>query len=252
MKGTSDAVIYHGDAIKALGDGKIGGYLVRFSTEKDPDLHGEFFTKSTYFGPRDGDGADMLFHHGIPVKSGLEQLADHIFKPIKTRKDEIGIFAEAALDMANAYEAAVYQLAQAGKLGWSSGTAKYLVKTTDAGEITRWPIIEGSLTPTPAEPRNRARAIKSLDELLSDAAITHDEIDEIKSVRELEQRLCDRGIPKVSKEKASHLISRLKAALSLGDPDELAEAKAQIKKLEGELLEVRTANLRLRLNLPHN
>lgn len=246
MRASGEAVIYHGDSIKAMGDGRVGGYLVRFSTEKDPDLHGEFFTKSTYFGPRDGDGADMLFHHGIPLKSGLEHLADHIFKPIKTTRDDIGIFAEAVLDVRDKYEAAVYELALSGKLGWSSGTAKYLVKTTDAGEITRWPIIEGSLTPTPAEPRNSARAIKSLDELIEEPAYQiRASLEAAKDERTLEEALRDAGL---SRKTAELTVSRAKAIFR-GDPEELAEAKAQIHRLIREAAEMRAANLRLRFQL---
>lgn len=243
----NEAVVYHGDEIKALGDGRVGGYLVRFTTENDPDLHGEFFTKSTYFGPRDGDGADMLFHHGIPVKAGLEHLADHIFKPIKTRRDEIGIWAEAVLDAANKYEAAVLELAMAGKLGWSSGTAKYLVKATEAGEITRWPIIEGSLTPTPAEPRNKARAIKSLDELVEEpASEIRAAIEAAKDERTFEKALRDAGF---SRKTAELTLSRAKAIFQ-GDPDELAEAKAELANLMAEAVRLKAENYLLRFPLP--
>lgn len=159
----AETLVAFGNTVKALGDGKVGGYLVRFSTDADPDLTGEFFTAQTYFGPRDGDGADTLFHHGMPVKSGLEALADRLLKPLKTRKDEVGVWAETVLDMADEYEKTIYQLVEAGKLGWSSGAPGHMVRKLETGEITRWPIAEGSLTPTPAEPRNRVLSLKALD-----------------------------------------------------------------------------------------
>ena len=158
----SDTVVAWGDAVKALGDGRVGGYLVRFSSEADPDLTGEWFTRATYYGPRDGDGADTLVHHGFPLKAGLEELADRLLSPLKTTKDEIGIFAEVVLDMADEYEKAIYELVEQGKLGWSSGAPGHMVRRKDSGEITRWPIAEGSLTPTPAEPRNRVITLKAL------------------------------------------------------------------------------------------
>jgi hypothetical protein len=127
------------------------------------DLTGEYFTKDTYFGARDGDGCDTLFHHGIPLKKGLEDLADHVFAPIKTTKDDIGIFAETVLNQSDKYEAKVLELVNAGKLGWSSGSSSHLVKREKDGRLKRWIISEGSLTHMPCDPMNRAVPIKSLE-----------------------------------------------------------------------------------------
>ena len=44
------ALVSYGGAAKALGDGKIGGYLVKFSDEKKPDIFGTFFDAKTDFG----------------------------------------------------------------------------------------------------------------------------------------------------------------------------------------------------------
>jgi hypothetical protein len=158
-----DELIYFGDAVKALDDqGKVGGYLVRFTDAAQKDLVGDYFTKDTYFGARDGDGCDALFHHGIPVRKGLEELADHVFAPLKTTKDEVGIFAETVLDQSDKYEAKVLELVQAGKIGWSSGSSSHLVKREKDGRLKRWIISEGSLTHMPCDPMNRAVAVKSL------------------------------------------------------------------------------------------
>lgn len=170
-------MIYFGGAIKALDDnGKVGGYLVRFSEDgKRKDLSGEYFTSKTFLGSRDGDGVDTIFHHGqpLPVKASLsataqreiDTLRDHVFAPVKTKRDAIGIFAETVLDMSDEYEKAVYALAKSGKLGWSSGAVGHLVKKTSDGQIVRWPIGEASMTPCPCEPQNRAFPVKSLDSL---------------------------------------------------------------------------------------
>lgn len=172
-----DSLIYFGDSIKALDDnGKVGGYLVRFSDHgAQKDLSGEYFTSKTFLGSRDGDGVDTIFHHGqpLPVKASLshsakkeiDSLRDHVFAPVKTRRDAIGIFAETVLDMSDEYEKAVYALAKSGKLGWSSGAVGHLVKKTSDGQIVRWPIGEASMTPCPCEPQNRAYSLKSLDSL---------------------------------------------------------------------------------------
>jgi hypothetical protein len=53
-------MIYQGGEIKALGNGRVGGYLVIFSTEDAPDLEGEFFTKSTEFFVENGAKLPVL------------------------------------------------------------------------------------------------------------------------------------------------------------------------------------------------
>lgn len=173
----SDSLIYFGDSVKALDEnGKVGGYLVRFSTKGRKDLDGEYFTADTYFGPRDGDGADTVFHHGLPlpVKTAgvaietieeIQSLSERIFAPVKTKKDAVGIWAETVLNLADAYEAKVYELVKKKKLGWSSGAVSHLVRKEKDGKLKRWIIGEASLTPTPAEPMNRAVTVKSIDTL---------------------------------------------------------------------------------------
>jgi hypothetical protein len=52
--------------------------------------------------------------------------------------------------------------AHAGKLGWSSGSAPHLVVKAPDGRIVQWPLIEGSLTRTPVDPKARVLPIKSL------------------------------------------------------------------------------------------
>ena len=82
--------------------------------------------------------------------------------------DEVGIWFEAQLELRDEYEKAIYEMAKAGKLGWSSGTAPHLVnreltKSGKAYHIKAWPLgLDASLTPTPAEPRNHAQSIKSV------------------------------------------------------------------------------------------
>jgi transcriptional regulator with XRE-family HTH domain len=175
----NDTVIYFGDGVKALDDsGTVGGYLVRFSEPVKPqrDLSGEFFTAKTYLGPKEGDGAEAIFDHGIPVKSSLAEFADHTFAPLKTRRDKIGLWAETVLNLANEYEKAVFELVKKNKLGWSSGAAGHRVKKSPNGEITHWPIAEGSLTPRPCEPLNRAIPVKSISSVAYVSLTDDDEV----------------------------------------------------------------------------
>lgn len=172
-----DLQIYFGDAVKALDDkGRVGGYLVKFSDGKagGKDFHGEFFDVKGYYGPSDGDGAECLLEHGFPLGKDevSKTLADRTFQPIKTRRDELGIFAETFLNIEDEYEKFLFQRVQKGKVGWSSGAPGHRVKIDADGRITRWPIAEGSLTPRPANPQSRAIALKSYHAECATANVT--------------------------------------------------------------------------------
>lgn len=159
---------YRGGAIKSLGpteDGqglKVGGYLVTFGSPEQTDLYGDFFTKDTDFDFVDGEKTAVYFNHRLPVKT-----RDGGFMVVKTKigegtltKDDKGVLIDAIL-----YEREQYESALAA-LGWSSGTADHLVETESIGGktwIKAWPLkLDASITPRPAEPRNRAVPIKTL------------------------------------------------------------------------------------------
>ena len=161
----NDTIIYYGDGVKALGEGRVGGYLIRYGGR---DLHGEYFTEKTYFGIADGDQRPTLFNHGLPIRGRFKGQMLTFEEPsdalplLKMERRDLGVWAEVVLDMADEYQRKVYELVERGALGWSSGTQPHTAKKNASGEITRWLIAEGSLTPAPAEPRNRAMSIKSL------------------------------------------------------------------------------------------
>jgi len=152
-------LVITGGEVKALEGGKVGGYLVRFTTPTDPDLTGDYFSSSTDFG--DAKTSPVLYHHGYDSKIGARRLGTG-----ELRADNVGVWIDAQLNLRDEYEKAIYELAQAGKLGWSSGTAGHLVTREAAGKawlIKSWPLgLDASLTPTPAEPRNSAVTLKSL------------------------------------------------------------------------------------------
>ena len=80
--------------------------------------------------------------------------------------DEKGLWYEAQVEMADKYQKMIADLAKSGKLGYSSGATGHMVerkKSADGRyEITRWPIGEASLTPTPAEPMNMVKSLKDM------------------------------------------------------------------------------------------
>jgi len=129
--------------------GRIGGYLVVWGDSTRRDLQGEYFTPQTDVGLDWYDQRPVLYHHGLDgnLKAAVIGAIDTL------RQDEIGIWAEAQLDLHKRYVRTVSQLVDKGILSWSSGSLPHLVQVEDDGHIKQWPIVEGSLTPTPAEPR---------------------------------------------------------------------------------------------------
>lgn len=150
-----------GHAVKALGDGRVGGYLVRYTDASTPDLQGDYFTPESELGFY--EALPVLYHHGQDKTVGRRVIGRGVVK-----RDEIGLWVEAQLALRDEYEKYIYDLAEKGKLGWSSGAVSHMVereqKAVGVQWIKTWWVAEASLTPTPAEPRNDAATIKS-DEL---------------------------------------------------------------------------------------
>ena len=146
-----------GGEVKALGNGKLGGYLVRFTTEAQPDLQGDYFTKDTELGTF--TDLPVLYHHGADKTIGKRVIGRGTIK-----QDAIGLWVEAQLAMRDEYEKEIYALAEKGALGWSSGAVSHLVEREYKSEkiawVKTWWIAEASLTPTPAEAQNEAITIK--------------------------------------------------------------------------------------------
>ena len=161
-KSLEDTVINYGGEIKALGDGRVGGYLVRFSGPDDPDISAarDYFTPETDYMIEFPGKSIGWFNHALDAKK------QRLINPVDVKDDEFGIWAETILDQRDRYEKFLYDLAQKGKLGWSSGTASHLVCREAVGQahkVTRWPLgMDASLTHQPAEPRNEVIPLKSL------------------------------------------------------------------------------------------
>jgi hypothetical protein len=152
-------------AVKSINaaEGRIGGYLVVWGDSKLRDLQGEYFTNETDFALDWYEARPVLYHHGLDgqMKAAVIGRIDSL------SVDAIGIWAEAQLDMHKRYVQAVQRLVEKGILHWSSGSLGHLVEVESDGHIKRWPLVEGSLTPTPAEPRRTdVQSIKSAYEAL--------------------------------------------------------------------------------------
>ena len=132
---------------------RVGAYAVLWGSETKKDLDGEFFTEKTEELTKIFDAVGklpLLYQHTADAV-----LKTHVLGIVDTLKaDSVGLWYEAQLLMSSEYDEWVKKLIQSGKLKTSSQTfpnAKDSNKTT--GEITRWPIVEITATPTPAEYR---------------------------------------------------------------------------------------------------
>lgn len=206
---TARSYFIAGGAIKALGDGRIGGYLVAFGSPSQRDSYGEYFDHNTDFQLTRYNDWPVLYHHELDETVGGEEIG----RILKITPDDRGLYAEAQLDMTKPIVQKIYKMVVDGKLGWSSGSVPHWVDTTADGYIERWPIVEGSLTPTPAEPRRTTvSALRSAIKSLLDTAINVTEEDVIP----------------LSKEPSAKVTLEVTQSIRGGDPIQLAAA---VKKL---------------------
>lgn len=167
----TDMITAMGSACKAIGSGRVEGYLVKFGGTGDLSQHRDIFLKApgTDYGRR--KTSDAYVHHGLLPGLGERMLTNEA----QLEPDEIGIFCKLLLDMSDQYEAALYKLTAAGKLGWSSGVLPNLVKRVPNGDgshtVKRWVLGgDSSLTPAPAGgPGMRATA--SMKSMLLDLGV---------------------------------------------------------------------------------
>jgi phage head maturation protease len=136
-------------AVKLIGmddsTATVGGYGVVFGGR---DLEGDTFGPDTDY-KLDLVPAKLVFYdHTLgDVTHDLGRVTNDAIKV-----DDKGLWIEAQLDRSAAYVDEVLKLVEAGVLGWSSGSIAHLARA-EKGMIKSWPIVEFSLTPTPAEPR---------------------------------------------------------------------------------------------------
>ncbi len=139
-------------------DNMIRGLAMPFGGPLDGrDVDGETFTPDTdlcldWF----PNGRPLLYHHGLDgeLKTAV------VGRQLEVETDEEGAWVKAQLDKRSRYYARVKQLIDQEALGFSSGAMPHLVKTKN-GVIERWPWVELSLTPTPANTHAQVYAVKA-------------------------------------------------------------------------------------------
>lgn len=155
----SEPASVEGEALKALDeDGRIGGLAVRFGSEDEPDLSAskDFFTAKTAFWLATDTpiSLPMIYDHGFDPDTSDDALIGNWTKAIV--KPE-GLWLEGQINRAHAYAKAIMDLVRRGLVRISTDSANHLVqreaKSAGIHEITRWPILAASITPSAAEPR---------------------------------------------------------------------------------------------------
>ena len=111
------------------------------------DLDGQYFSVKTNFCLDWFTDRPLLYHHGLDEDAGTT-----VVGRVKTYDfNAEGGWADMQLDRSHKFYSAIRDLVTKGKLSLSSGAMSHLVEeNTKTGEITCWPWVEESLTPTPA------------------------------------------------------------------------------------------------------
>jgi hypothetical protein len=133
-------------AVKFVGPDTIEGLAMPFGE----DVDGEQFTKSTdlcidWFG---SSGRPLLYNHGLDSAHKAQKVGQQT----EYEERDGGIWAQAQLNANARYRKHIDGLIEKGALGYSSGAYPHLATKNRAGELTRWPWVELSLTPFPAHP----------------------------------------------------------------------------------------------------
>jgi hypothetical protein len=130
-----------GGAVKATAGGKLSGFLVSFG---GLDRTGETFSPDTDYHTDFPTQVGLYYFHGQDQEIGKARLGT-----TRVERHAGGLFADAQLDMRRSAAKSIYTRAQAGLLGWSSGSVSHLVEKlplpSGGHVITSWPIGEASV-----------------------------------------------------------------------------------------------------------
>lgn len=161
------------DAIKVLGPDEYEGLMTPYGGPANgKDLTGTYFAaKGDPSWPAGTDfcldwnpGGEypLLYGHGLDGAIKASVVGRWSFKSW----DDKGGWAKLQLDKAHEYHDEIASLVEQGALKLSSGAVDHLYQKDDkTGAIKLWPLVEGSLTPIPANPDQPpvGYAVKSLD-----------------------------------------------------------------------------------------
>lgn len=165
-------------ALKFNGKDTIEGPIFLFGSR---DTDGDTFTADTdfcldWFGK---SGRPVLYEHGLDSDIGPAVIGRQVDYEARTE----GIWAQAELDRHARYRKTIDQMVEAGQLGYSGGAMPHLARRDRKSHaIKRFPWVESSLTPTPAEPGNLGiYYVKSADAIAHLAEVEYDLPDPLKA-----------------------------------------------------------------------
>lgn len=113
------------------------------------DFDGEFFSPKTdlcldWF----PHNRPLLYDHGMDAKTAVSVIGR--VDSTTATKDDDGWWVTAQLERSSSYHGLIRELINHDALYASSGAMPHLTQKSKSGEILRWPWVELSLTPTPA------------------------------------------------------------------------------------------------------
>ena len=181
-------------SIKMLGANRVGGYMMLWGSEKAKDLDQEWFTPATeelttVF--KAVGKLPYLYNHATDgtLKTALVGTIDVM------TLDDVGLWYEAQLDQSNKYLDAIRKLVKQRALGTSSGTLPGARQVAKSGQILRWPVVEGSMTPTPADPRQIAeRPIAEIKSAYTAIGLDFPQLDSGKGAENARQSEITKGL----------------------------------------------------------
>jgi len=129
----------------------VGGIMCIYADAETKDLQGEYFTPETQTWHDTYKSVPALFHHGLDDTIGLA----HVGKRVKAEARDEGLWVEDWLNKGSEYWKLVKPLLEAKALYYSPGSAPHLVRKDEDGRLLSYPVIEDTLTVTPAQHRLR-------------------------------------------------------------------------------------------------
>ena len=168
---------------------RVGNYIALFGGK---DLEGEYFTPDTDF-ESSYTKTGVLYvdwEHGIgkhtdgEVSPGPDDVLGFVDWK-SARVDDLGVWVERVLNRRNEYIKYIETLIEAGLIGNSTEAVSGGVKTTESGEIQRWPLKRDTMTVMPMEPRmmteNVISAVKGLALSIPDLEAVPQDTGEVSS-----------------------------------------------------------------------
>jgi hypothetical protein len=143
--------------LKFAEGGIVEGWAAPYGSPTHRDAQGEWFSPRTDF------ALDLIpTNRPILISHGLGAAGPTVVGRIThVERRAGGLWIRGALDRASAHWGRIKDALEKGLLSFSSATMAHLAKVAPDGEIMSWPLVETSLTPTPANRDARITSVKA-------------------------------------------------------------------------------------------